>query len=123
MTRQQTNRKKPRIPYNGKVDLFFDNRDYLKCSAQNLSLIGMWVLGCPDQEEGKQCDIEFHDAAATSNRHLRIKGEVIRTDNEGIALLFLNMNIRTYNDLEALIHEQGGGPLMEENEFLDDLPA
>lgn len=123
MTRHQSNRKNPRIPYHGKVDLFFDNRSYLKCSAQNISLIGMWVLGCPEQEEGQQCDIEFHDAAIASNRQLRIKGEVIRVDDGGIALLFLNMNIRTYSDLEALILEQGNGPLMEENEFLDGLPA
>lgn len=86
-------------------------------------MIGMWVLGCSDQEEGSQCDIEFHDAASSSNRQLRIKGEVIRVDEDGIALLFLNMNVRTYSDMEALIHEQGGGPLMEENEFLDGLPA
>ncbi|MBA3014883.1 MAG: PilZ domain-containing protein [Proteobacteria bacterium] len=123
MNRQQSNRKKPRIPYHGKVDLFFDNHNYLKCSAQNLSLIGMWVLGCPDQEEGNQCDIEFHDATSTTNRPLRIKGEVIRTDEGGIALLFLNINVRAYTDLEAFIHEQGKGPLMEENEFLDELPA
>jgi len=121
VTRQQSNRKKPRIPYHGKVDLFFSGRSYVKCSAQNLSLIGMWVLGCLDQEEGNQCDIEFHDAAA-SNRPLRMKGEVIRVDEEGIALLFLNLNVRTYTDLEAFIHEQGG-PLMEENEFLAGLPA
>lgn len=122
MTRQQSNRKKPRIPYHGKVDLFFPGRSYLKCSAQNLSLIGMWILGCQDQEEGRQCDIEFHDAAA-SNRPLRMKGEVVRVDEGGLALIFLNLNVRSYTDLEALIHQQGGDPLMEENEFLDGLPA
>ena len=70
-----------------------------------------------------QCDIEFHDAAANTTRPLRIKGEVVRVDEEGIAILFLNMNVRTFSDLEALIVEQGGPPLMEENEFLAGLPA
>jgi hypothetical protein len=92
--------------------------------VQNLSLIGMWVLGCRDQvEEGAECDIEFHDTVFSNDRPLRLRGEVVRMDDEGIALLFLNMNVRTYNDLESLIMAQGGPPLMEENEFLEGLPA
>lgn len=123
MTRQ-SNRKHPRIPYRGKVDLNFKDRRYLGCAVQNLSLIGMWVLGCPGQQEGGQCDVEFHDADSAANRSLRLKGEVVRVEEDrGIALLFLNMNVRSYNDLEALMVEQGGPPLMEENEFLDGLPA
>lgn len=119
-----SNRKQPRIPYQGKVDLFFPGRRYLGCTVQNLSLIGMWVQGCREQgEEGGECDIEFHDAASGANHQLRMRGEVARAGDEGIALIFLNMNVRTYNDLEALILEQGGPPLMEENEFLDGLPA
>ena len=121
MTRN-SKRKHQRIPYQGKVDLFFKNTNYLSRTAQNLSMIGVWVVGCLEQEEGSLCDIDFHDAAST-NHPLRIKGEVIRRDEEGIALLFLNMNVRTYNDLEAFIFELGGPPLMEENKFLADLPA
>ena len=122
MTRQ-SKRKHQRIPYQGKVDLFFKDARYLGCAAQNLSMIGMWVVGCHAQGEGSLCDIEFHDDAAPTNHQLRMKGEVVRRDDEGIALLFINMNVRTYNDLEALIVELGGPPLMEENEFLADLPA
>ena len=116
-------RKHQRIPYQGKVDLFFKDARHLGCAAQNLSLIGMWVVGCLQQEEGDQCDIEFHDAAAGANHPLRMKGEVVRRDEEGIALLFLNMNVRTHNDLEALITELGGPPPMEEDAFLAALPA
>lgn len=122
MTRH-SKRRHQRIPYQGKVDLYFNDTRYLSCAAQNLSMIGLWVIGCLEQEEGRQCDIEFHDAAATTNHPLRMKGEVVRRDEDGIALLFLNMNVRAYSDLEALIIELGGPPLMEENEFLADLPA
>lgn len=117
-------RKQPRIPFQGKVDLFFTGRHCPACAVQNLSLIGMWVACCPDPDaEGSQCDIEFHDEVASTNRPLRMRGEVVRTDDQGFALIFLNMNVRTCNDLEEFILEQGGPPLMEENEFLDGLPA
>lgn len=122
MTRQ-SKRKHQRIPYQGKVDLFFNGRRHLGCAAQNLSMIGMWVVGCLEQEEGDQCNIEFHDAATAANHPLRMKGEVVRRDEEGIALLFLNMNVRTHCDLEALITELGGPPLMEEDAFLAALPT
>jgi len=105
------------------VDLYFKDVRHLECITQNLSMIGLWVVGCLEHPEGSQCDIEFHDAAASTNQPLRIKGEVVRRDNEGLALLFLNMNVRTYNDLEALIQELGGPPLMEEDAFLAALPT
>ena len=120
---RQSKRKHPRLPYQGKVDLSFRGRHYLGCAAQNLSLIGLWVVGCLEQEEGQQCDIEFHDAITSTNRQLRLKGEVVRRDDEGLALLFLNMDVRAYGELETLIKALGGLPLMDENEFLANLPA
>lgn len=122
MTRQ-TKRKLPRLPYLGKVDLLFPGTSYPCCTAHNLSMIGMWVEGCLEQEEGSQCDIEFHDATASTNHPLRLKGEVVRRDNEGLALLFCNLNVRTYSDLEALFKALGDPPLLDENEFLANLPA
>ena len=116
-------RKHQRLPYQGKVDLFFPGHQYRGCSAQNLSLIGMWVKGCLTQEEGDQCDIEFHDATDSTNHPLRLKGEVIRRDGEGLALFFININVRTYGDLESFFQALGDPPLLGENEFLANLPA
>jgi len=116
-------RKHQRLPYQGKVDLFFPDHQYRSCSAQNLSMIGMWVKGCLAQGEGDQCDIEFHDATDSTNHPLRLKGEVIRRDGEGLALFFINLNVRTYGELEAFFQALGDPPLLEENEFLANLTA
>lgn len=122
MTRQ-SKRRHPRIRYQGKVDIHCNGQGYLGCSVQNLSIIGMWVSGCHNLGEGDRCDIEFHDAAPAGNREIRMKGEVLRRDGDGAAILFLNLNVRTCNDLESLITAQGGPPLTEANEFLDSVPA
>ena len=117
-------RKHPRIPYTGKVDLLFPDIEYLNCEALNISLIGMRTLGCQEQEEGTQCSIEFHDSAAgETTRRFCIKGEVVRVDEDGIALLFLNMNVRTFTDLEELIKEHAGDTYMDTDEFLEDIPV
>ena len=117
-------RKHPRIPYSGKIDLLFPDIEYLNCEALNISLIGMRTLGCQEQEEGTQCNIEFHDSADdTATRRLCIKGEVVRVDEDGIALLFLNMNVRTFTDLEELIKDQAGDSYIDTDDFLKDIPA
>ncbi|MFW8601919.1 PilZ domain-containing protein [Desulfobacterota bacterium M19] len=106
--KQQSKRKHPRIPYTGKVDLIFANQVITECAAQNLSLVGIWVMGNHHPAAGSVCDIEFHDAAPAANRPLRLKGEVTRTESNGIALMFTNNNLRNYTELEALIKEKGG---------------
>lgn len=116
----QSKRKHPRIPYQGSVSLQFQDQHYPKCTTQNLSLIGMWILGFQEQPLGTQCNIDFHDAGS-ANRSLRIKGEIVRVDEQGTALLFVNMNVRSYNDLETLILEHAGDALIGEDDFLEDI--
>ncbi len=113
-------RKHPRIPYTGKVDLKFSDKIFPNCSAQNLSLVGIWVMGCNDRDMGSLCDVEFHDAAPTANRPLRLRGEVVRVDKNGMALLFDDINIRTYGDLESLIKEKGGDASFTADDFIDE---
>lgn len=117
---QKSQRKSPRIVFKGKVSITFPDKVYQECTAQNLSLIGMWVLGCDGQAEDTPCTIEFIEASETASRSLRLSGKVIRVDDGGIAILFVNMNVRSYNDLESLIIEHAGDTLLEEDAFLDD---
>lgn len=116
----KSKRKHPRIPYTGKVDLKINGRKFSDCRAQNLSLVGIWVMGCEGQEAGCQCDVEFHDAAPTANRSLRLTGEVVRVDNGGMGLLFNDINLRTYGDLESLIKEKGGDASFTADDFIED---
>ena len=116
-------RKHPRIPYSGKVDLLFPDIEYLNCEALNISLIGIRVQGCQEQEEGTQCDIEFHESTDdTASKRLCLKGEIVRVNEDGIALLFMNMNVRTFTDLEEFIKDQAGDSYIGTDEFLEDIP-
>ncbi len=116
-------RKHPRLPYTGEVDLLFPDIEYLNCKALNISLIGLQILGCQEQDEGTQCNIEFHDSVENdiTARRLRIKGEVVRSNEDGIALLFRNMNVRTYTDLEDFIKDQSGDAYIDTDEFLEEI--
>ncbi len=118
---KKNKREHPRITFQGSVRIQFKGKEYPKCSAQNLSMVGMWVLGCQDQRTGNSCDIEFHDAGKAAIRPLRLKGEVVRVEEEGVALLFVDMNVRSYNDLETLIQAHADDSLQEEDDFLDEI--
>jgi len=112
------------MSFSGKVDLLFPDIEYINCEAINISLVGMKILGCQEQEEGTQCSIEFHNSDDNiSTRRLCIKGEVVRVHEDGIALLFLNMNVRTLTDLEEIIKEYAGDSYVDTDEFLKDIPA
>ncbi len=121
MPKKKSKRKHPRIPFKGLVSLNFEGQIYNECSAQNLSMIGMWITGCREQPHGSRCDIEFQDAGKTADRSLRLKGEVVRTDDNGLAVLFINMNMRAYQDLEGLIIKHAGDCMPTEDDFLNEL--
>jgi len=120
--KRQSKRKYPRIPYQGRVDLKFEDQHYKACETTNLCLSGLWVKGCLEQEEGGCCEIEFQGAGGViQNRTIRLRGEVVRRDHEGIALLFVDMNLRHYTTLEALIQSQGQDPFQEADAFLEEV--
>lgn len=113
----------PRIPYHGKVDLIFADRELTGCVSRNLCLSGLWVVGCQGCVEGEQCDIYFHNAGFVRSRAMMLKGQVSRIDNDGIAiaLIFKDMNIRTYTNLQTMVENYSENSFAEAEKFLDEL--
>ena len=116
-------RRYTRITFESKVDLRFSEREYLQCETKNLCLSGVWVLDGRDQRVGDQCDIIFHNTGVTNNRMLRIKGEIVRVDDGGIALIFNDMNLNILTNLQTIMLNQADDPFALAEEFLDTLPV
>lgn len=116
-------RKHPRLPYEGKVDIIFADREVTGCVTRNLCLSGVWVVGCLDAAEGESCHIYFHDAGLVRSRAMMLKGEVSRIDDDGIAiaLIFKDMNIRAYTNLQTMLENYSENIFEEADDFLEDL--
>jgi len=102
------------------VHLLFSNQIYEHCTTRDLSLKGLWVYGCQGQKAGDFCDIEISEKEVPINRVIRIKGKVVRVDNEGIGILFIDMNLNSYTDLQTLLIYRSSDPFEVAEEFLDE---
>ncbi len=122
---KKTKRKHLRIEYHSKVDLIFSDpdRETFSCSTKNLCLSGLWLSGCQQEcNTGDQCHVSFHDAGVVRSRTLLIKAQVARVDEDGIALIFEDMNFRTYTNLQTMMQNYTDNTFQDADDFLDDMP-
>ncbi len=116
-------RRHTRIPVRTKVDILFGDDDLLQCETCDLCLTGMRVSSGGLRRPGDQCEITFHRTGITQNRLMRLRGEVVRVDDGGMALLFTDMNYRAYTNLQAILLDNAENPFEVAEEFIDSLPV
>lgn len=117
---ESSGRQNIRVPMQLNIDLFFPEHTYRNCITRDLCLKGLWVFGCQGQMSGDLCDIEISEKEVPINRTIRMRGEVVRTNDDGIAIIFVDMNIRSYTDLQTLLIYRSEDPFRIAEEFLDE---
>jgi hypothetical protein len=122
---KKTKRKHPRIEYHSKVDLLFSEptRNLSSCFTKNLCLSGLWLSNCQnDCKSGEQCHVSFHDAGVVRSRTLLIKAQIARVEEDGIALIFEDMNFRTYTNLQTMMQNYTEKTYQDADDFLEEMP-
>ncbi len=122
MEQEQTNqRRHTRVPVRTPVEIHFTD-EVIACETTDLCLSGV-KIGCGrHRRPGDRCEITFHRAGITGNRLLRVGGEVVRVDDEGMAVLFTDMNYRAFTSLQGILLDNADNPFDVAEEFLDSLP-
>ncbi len=124
MEDQESRRRNTRVPVEIGISLIFPNRLYEQCKTRDLCLSGLWVYDCLDQKMGERCEIEISEKQANNIfRIIRMRGEVVRVDNEGIAILFRDMNFRSYTDLQTILLYHSEDPYTLAEEFVEQFGA
>ena len=118
----ENKRRHTRIPFQTKVDVRFADDELLVCDTKDLCLSGVWVQSNHDRREGEECEIIFRKAGIMNNRMLRLRGEVVRVDDSGMALLFTEMNYNTYTNLQTVLLDNAENPFEVAEDFIDRLP-
>ncbi|MEJ2688782.1 MAG: PilZ domain-containing protein [Deltaproteobacteria bacterium] len=118
----ENKRRHTRIPFRTKVDIRFADNEFLACDTKDLCLSGVWVQSDHDRREGEECEIIFHKAGIMNNRMLRLRGEVVRVEETGMALLFTEMNYNTYTNLQTILLDNAENPFEVAEDFIDRLP-
>ena len=112
-------RKNSRIPFQTTITLDFPQINYQECETRDLSLKGVFVMGITDREMGEQCDVSLHLEGASSKLSLKMKGEVVRIEPDGIALHFYETDLDSFYHLKNILYYNMGNPEKLEEELSD----
>ncbi|MCI5165418.1 MAG: PilZ domain-containing protein [Candidatus Electrothrix sp. GM3_4] len=102
-------RKFPRIKIQRDVRIDFSSA---RCHGfvDNISLSGSFVEGVFKQLKGDICRIDLKESALYSGPAARAIGSIVRVDDNGIAIQFIAMKLKTYLLLKTELLTKSGDP-------------
>lgn len=78
--------------------------------TRDLSLHGVYVMTSSPFPSGTECRVELQLAGASSDLKIRIDGEVVRVDDEGMGIRFESMDIDALIHLKNILYYNSGDP-------------
>lgn len=119
----ENRRKNVRVLFQATVDLKFHNQTCEGCETQDLSIKGAFVVGIGGRKAGDQCDVLLRLTGSTSDLVLNMKGEVVRVESDGVALLFSEVDLDSYHHLRNIVYYNAENPEEAAEEFMASLPG
>lgn len=114
-------RRNTRVPFQSTMTLRFADKTHEECETQDLSMKGIFAVGVSGHKVGDKCDVALHLVGATSNLALQIKGEVVRVEENGLALHFFEIDLDSFYHLKNILYFNSENPDVLEEEFLKQL--
>jgi hypothetical protein len=103
-------RKNTRVLFQASADLKFADAGYLKCETENLSVKGVSVLGITGHRIGEQCALSLALSGSTSEMRLEMKGEIVRIEENGVALHFTEIDLDSFHHLKNIVYYNSSDP-------------
>ncbi len=116
-------RKDSRVPFTTTASLVFPDKSYATLQTRDLSMKGIFVPGVKGRKIGDKCDMVLHLAGASSDISLRMKGEVVRTEKDGIGLHFYEIDIDSFYHLRNILYYNLENPDKLDDELSDHILA
>ena len=109
-------RSNPRIAFETQADLKFKDGTQNGLITRDLSINGTFVLDMKDKQVGDECEVTLH-----CDLVLKMKGEVVRIEEEGSAIQFFDQDLDNFHHLKNVVYINAVGH--EEAEIFDDKKA
>ncbi len=103
-------RKNTRVAFQTTADISFANKNYRQCETENLSLKGMSVKGITGHVMGEVCDVALALSGSSSKLVLSMAGEIVRVDENGIALHFTDIDLDSFYHLKNIVYYNADDP-------------
>lgn len=75
-----------------------------ECETRDISVAGVFVKNIKGTDFAGKCQVELHLAGRTSNLVLEMAGEVVRAQDDGIALQFLDVDEDSFYHLQNIVY-------------------
>lgn len=91
MARKQDRRRESRVPYRATAELIIGKKKVKAKETRDISVTGTFVEGVADLKKGDQCGLNILLIGEASELLLKMQGEVVRVEETGVALEFLEV--------------------------------
>lgn len=119
---EQKKRVFKRISFDRYVRLDFLSESFDNCQIKNLSLTGMFVIGAFQDKIGEYCLVKLFQKGMSSNVKLLASANVVRTNDEGIAIEFNSMSFDSYMFLQVTLLYEAEEPMVIALELPEECP-
>ena len=106
----ENKRKNSRVPFQIIIGLDFPDQSHAECETEDLSLKGVFVLGVTGHKVGENCLVTLRLVGSTSHLSLKMKGTVVRVEEEGLALHFYEMDLDSFFHLKNILYYNSENP-------------
>ncbi|MDT8335449.1 MAG: PilZ domain-containing protein [Desulfurivibrionaceae bacterium] len=106
MTEQQNDRRRDvRVVFRTTVRVIFpDGRAFADCETCDISVSGVFVNGVTGVAVGERCRVELQLTGNTSDLLLKMTGEIVRSQEEGVALEFAEVDEDSFYHLQNIVY-------------------
>lgn len=102
---QGERRRGARVIFRTTVKLSFaDGRIFGDCETMDVSVSGIFVRGVRGVDLGGRCRVDLHLAGRTSNLALVMAGEIVRLQEDGVALQFAEVDEDSFYHLRNIVY-------------------
>jgi len=116
-------RKNVRVHFVTKTSLTFADKTFSDLETKDLCIRGMFVVGAPGVTAGELCTVTVVLSGATTELTVKTKGEVVRVDEDGIAVRFLETDLDSFFHLKNIVYFNTDDPDQVMDEVLTGLDS
>jgi hypothetical protein len=103
-------RLRTRVPFETRVRFLIQGEALVSSDSKDLSLTGVYFFTALRPEEGTSGEVEITLGRGTRPLTLRFKGAVVRLDETGIGVRFMEVEPSAFAHLKNLLYYNTGDP-------------
>lgn len=103
-------RKNTRVQFQASAAVRFADEAFEEFVIADLGLKGGFLCGAKGHKIGETCLITLNLAGAGSKVILSMQGEVVRVDENGLAVHFIEVDLDTFSHLKNIVYFNAANP-------------